>query len=123
MDVSKFGTGFGKVPFAQPALVSLLVIAALTFVAVIVAKHLYYAKARPKPSSVPPMNLVFTIIASALMETIGIYGLVLGFMFGPDVASLTLAMLFATVLGGIIIFPRQRAWHSIYERSLNPEVK
>lgn len=122
-DVSRFAVGFAKVPFAQPALITLIVISAITFVAVVVAKHLYYTKARPKPSSVSPMNLVFAIVASALMETIGIYGLVLGFMFGPDVASLTLAMLLATVLGGVIIFPRQQAWQSIYERSLIPVAK
>lgn len=122
-DVSKYAIGFAKVPFSQPALIVLLVISALTFAAVLVAKHLYYTRALPKPTSVSPMNLVFVIIASALMETIGVYGLVLGFMFGPDVASLTLAMLLVTVLGGIILFPRQRAWESVYERSLKAVAK
>jgi hypothetical protein len=117
-DVSKYSIGFAKVPFAQPALIVLLAMSALTFAAVLVAERLYYTRARPKPTSVSPMNLAFVIIASALMETIGVYGLVLGFMFGPDVASLTLVMLLVTVLGGIILFPRQRAWQSVYERSL-----
>ena len=122
-DVSKFAVGFAKVPFTHPALITLLVISVLTFVAVIGAKRLYYSKARPKPASVSSLNLMFAIVASALMETIGIYGLVLGFMFGPDVASLTLAMLFVTVLGGIIIFPRQQPWQSIYERCVIPVAK
>lgn len=122
-DVSKYAIGFAKVPFTQPALIILLVISALTFIAVLVAKHLYYTRARPKPTSVSPMNLAFVIIASALMETIGVYGLVLGFMFGPDVASLTLVMLLVTVLGGIILFPRQQAWQSVHERSLKAVVK
>jgi len=122
-DVSKFGIGFSRVPFTQPTLTTLLVLSVITFVAVIVAQHLYYSKARLKPSSVASLNLVFATVASALMETIGIYGLVLGFMFGPDVASLTLAMLLATMLGGVIIFPRQQAWQSIYERCVAPVVK
>lgn len=122
-DVSKFAVGFAKVPFTQPALIALLAISIFTFVVVVVIKHLYYTKARLKPSSVSPLNLVFAIVASALMETIGIYGLVLGFMFGPDVASLTLVMLSVTVLGGLIIFPRQEAWQSIYERCVNSVVK
>jgi F0F1-type ATP synthase membrane subunit c/vacuolar-type H+-ATPase subunit K len=122
-ELSKFAIGFSKVPYTQPALVTLLVVSIFTFVAVLVAKYLYYTKARPKPSSVPSLNLVFAIVAAALMETIGIYGLVLGFMFGPDVASLTLTMLLVTVLGGVIIFPRQQAWQSRYERSLSPMVK
>jgi len=122
-DLSKFAIGFSRVPFTQPALITLLVISFITVIGVLVAKHLYYTKARPKPSSVPPLNLVFTLVAAALMETVGIYGLVLGFMFGPEVASLTLVMLLITVLGGVIIFPRQQAWHSVYERSLIPVVK
>lgn len=122
-DVSKFTIGFAKVPFTQPALVTLLVIASLTFVVVVVAKHLYDTRARPKPSSVSVMNLMVSIVASALMETIGIYGLVFGFMFGPDVASLTLCMLFVTVIGGVIIFPRRQAWYSIYERSMSPTAR
>lgn len=120
-DVSKYAIGFAKVPLDQPALIILLAMSALTFAAVLVAKHLYYTRARPKPASVSPMNLAFVIVASALMETIGVYGLVLGFMFGPDVASLTLVMLLVTVLGGIILFPRQQPWQSVYERSLKVE--
>lgn len=122
-DLSAFAIGFAKVPFAQPAVMTLLVVSLLTFTAVLVAKRRYDTRACPRPTSVSSMNLVSVIAASALLETIAIYGLVLGFMFGPDLASLTLAMLLATVLGGILIFPRQQAWRSVHERSLRAAVK
>lgn len=118
-NMSKFAIGFSKVPFSRAPITVLLVISVLTFLGVNAIKYFFYVKATPKPSSVIPMNIVFAVVASALMETIGIYGLVIGFMYGPEVASLTLSMLLVTVLGGVIIFPRKQAWQTRYETSLN----
>lgn len=117
--MSKFAIGFSKVHFSQAPITVLLVISVLTFLAVNGVKYFFYAKATPKPSSVIPLNIVFAIVASAFMETIGIYGLVIGFMYGPEVASLTLTMLLVTVLGGVIIFPRKQAWQTMHETSLD----
>jgi hypothetical protein len=120
---SGFATGFAKVPFSQPPIVVLLVISLFTFVGVLAYRHWFYTRAKVKPSSFIPLNLAFTILASAFMETIAIYGLVLGFMFGPDISTLTLAMLLATMLGGILIFPREQQWSTLLENSQSGSAK
>jgi hypothetical protein len=122
-DLSKFTIGFAKVPFGQAPIIALLAIAIFTFAAVLVAKYLFYSKAKPKATSVIALNIVFTIVASAFLETIAIYGLVLGFMYGAEVSSLTLTMLLITVLGGIQIFPREQQWLIMYETSLGNSAK
>ena len=111
--------GFKSIPFTSPPVIILLAISAITFVAVLVLLRLFQTKIRFKPSSVLGLNLVSILIASAGLETIAIYGLVLGFMFGPDLSSLTLAMLLVTVAGGILIFPRANQWRSMLEKSLS----
>lgn len=122
-NISKFAIGFSKIPFKQTPIIVLIVISILTFVAINGIKFIFYAKITPKPSYVIPMNLAFAIVASGFMETIGIYGLVIGFMYGSDVASLTLIMLFVTIIGGVIIFPRKHAWQTMHETSLNLAAK
>lgn len=122
-NISKFVIGFSKVPFKQAPIVVLLVISAFTFLAVNGMKYFFYTRTTLKPSSVIPLNIIFCIVASAFMETIGIYGLVIGFMYGPEVASLTLTMLLVTVLGGITIFPRNLDWRNMQTSSINQRAK
>ena len=114
-----FLIGFRSVPFTSPPVIILLAISAVTFVAVLVLLQLFQTKIRFKPSSVLGLNIVSLLIASAGLETIAIYGLVLGFMFGPALSSLTLAMFLVTIAGGIAIFPRSNHWRSMLEKSIS----
>ncbi|GEM_PF-1145983 len=102
--------GFAAVPFREPFVRILLVISAVTFLGAVAGSTWYFHSPRPKPASAPVTNLIVLLVASALLETLAIYGLVLGFAIGPKVATLSLALQAATVLGGALIFPTSKAW-------------
>jgi len=122
-DVSKFIFDYSQIPFREPAVVVLLVISVLTFVAVIALYNLFHQKAKPKTTSVLIYNIVVSVVASALLETIAIYGLVLSFMFQENMTALTFTMFGVTVFGGILIFPNAQRWYSMYENSLSNSIK
>jgi len=113
-----FLVGFSKVPFTEPAIIVLLSIASITFVGVLVVTRSFYSKVKLKASLAMAAPVLTVLISAAFMETIAIYGLVMGFMFGSDMASLTLLMLLVTILGGVLIFPREPQWRALFERSL-----
>jgi F0F1-type ATP synthase membrane subunit c/vacuolar-type H+-ATPase subunit K len=122
-DISKFVFDYSQVPFREPTVIILLAISAITFLTVIVVFHSFYQKAKPKTSSVLFLNIVVSVLASAFLETIAIYGLVLSFMYKENLSALTFTMFGITILGGILIFPKAQRWQFMYENSLSNSAK
>jgi len=113
-----FGVGFTKVPFDSPPIIVLLILSALTFIGVLVGLTWFQSRASLKPKTAVLAHTVSIGLASALLETVAIYGLVLGFMFGPDLATITLTLACAVIIGGILVFPRASRSQGLFDRGL-----
>lgn len=112
-DIRGFLVGLSGSLFKEPSVIILLTISLLTLIAVVAGEKWYFNKFSPKPSSAAVVNLAIITLASVMLETIAVYGLVLGFMFGPKSASLSLLLLLSTMIGGILIFPSSANWSRI----------
>jgi len=115
---SGFAVGYARIPFNSPPLIVLLVLSALTFIGVLVGLTWYQSRASLKAKTAVIAHTVSIGLASALLETVAIYGLVLGFMFGPDLSTLTLTLACAVIVGGVLIFPRASRSRGLFDRGL-----
>lgn len=113
-----FAVGFSKVPFTSPPVITLLAISAVTFAGVIIGLRRFLARASLKATSAVMTFTIAMVLSSAFLETIAIYGMVIGFMFGPEVSTLTLTMFLVTIVGGILIFPRVAQSKGAFDRGL-----
>ena len=75
------------------------------------------ARARQQ-KDLPPLSLLRarSITSFALAEAIAIFGLVLGFVLGPAVATLSLALMLIPLCFGPLLFPSEPAWREFCER-------
>lgn len=115
-DPSGFFVGFNKVPFASPPIIILLTISAVTFAGVIIGLRRFLTQASLRGTKAVTTFTIAMVLASAFLETIAIYGMTIGFMFGPEASTLTLAMFLATIIGGILIFPKVSQCKAIFDR-------
>lgn len=113
---SRFLVGFSKVPFASPPIIILLTISSVTFAGVIIGLRRFLAQASLRGTKAVMTFIIAMVLASAFLETIAIYGMTIGFMFGPEVSTLTLTMFLATIVGGILVFPRMSQCRAVFDR-------
>lgn len=113
---SGFLVGFTKVPFASPPVIVLLAISAVTFAGVIIGLRRFLDRACLIGTRGVMTLTIAVVLTSALLETIAIYGMTLGFMFGPDLSTLTLTLFLATIVGGIFIFPSRSQYKALFDR-------
>lgn len=107
---SLFLQGFGTVPWTNPLVLGLLTVSATTLAgAFLLPDLLLRAQLRMK---LPPLPALRTrsLIAFAMLEAVAIYGLVLGFVVGPPVASLTLALLLVPPAACPLLLGSEEQW-------------
>lgn len=117
-DPRGFGAGFARVPFSSLPLIMLVSIASITVIGVLFGFHLFQSRASLKVNSAVLTHTIAIGLASAFLESVTIYGLVLGFMYGPDVSSLTLTLACFSIVGGILLFPRASRSKGLFDRGL-----
>lgn len=57
-----------------------------------------------------------TIVQSALLESVAVYGLVLGFIQNPPPMALVLALVLTPILGIVWVFPTAARWDALLTR-------
>lgn len=105
-----FLQGFGSVPWANPLVLGLLMASVTTLVgAFVLPDILLRAQLRMK---LPPLPALRTrsLIAFAMLEVVAIHGLVMGFVIGPPVASLTLALLLVPPAACPLLLGSEEQW-------------
>lgn len=109
-----FLQGFGHVPWSQPIVPALLAVSAMTLAGAFVLPGLL-GRAQAQQ---PPLAALRTrsAISYALLEAVAIYGLVLGFVAGPAVASLSLVLMLVPPTLGLTLLPGEAAWRKACER-------
>ncbi|MCE1229336.1 MAG: zinc ribbon domain-containing protein [Firmicutes bacterium] len=113
-----FAAGFREARFDQPSVIVLVSLSALTFIGVLLGLGRFLARSSLKATSAVMAFSIAMLLASASLETIAIYGLVLGFMFGPGVSTLSLLLFMTTIVGGILIFPRVDRCRPAFDKGL-----
>lgn len=111
-----FLQGFKPIPWQHPILLAFVAISFVMLVSALVVPNVLLnlqQNAQPGLASLRTKS----IITFALLESIGIMGLVLGFILGPAVASLTLILLAVPPLACTLVFPKEPAWRTYLERN------
>lgn len=110
-----FLQGFDQVPWRTPLVLVLLALSATTLAG---AFRLPRTLATGQPQKRLPALLALrtgSIIACALVEAVAIYGLVLGFVLGPTVAPLSLALMLVPPCYCLLNLPQEGTWRAFYE--------
>lgn len=103
------------VPWRHP-LVLVLVILTITQLAFLpTLRGVLLAKAAQAKHVAAAMPQAFsaTVILCALLETVAIYGLILGFAVGPATAPLSLLMMLMPPVAYPLLIPQREAWQSL----------
>lgn len=110
-----FLQGFGHVPWSQPIVPALLAVSAMTLAGAFVLPGILAARQAQQP----PLAALRarSVISCALLEAVAIYGLVLGFVAGPAVASLSLILMLVPPALSLALLPSEAAWREVCERS------
>ncbi len=114
-----FLSGFGMVPWKSPLVYGLLSLSGLTLVASAILPELLLKQFKFKEPSVFVRLRVRHLLTCLFLESIAVYGLVLGFTFGPGLASLSLGLILVPMVAGCVIFPTEHDWR--YRFSLEHE--
>jgi len=112
---SLFLQGFKQVPWGKPLVLALLALSATTLAG---AFRLPRTLATGQPQQqFPPLIALRTgsIIACALVEAVAINGLVLGFVLGPALASLSLILMLVPPCYCLLNLPQEAAWRDSCE--------
>lgn len=101
-DASRFFASPASAPWGNPVLPVLLALGVMTPVPALLVRHLLLERAAKAEDLLQRILLERNalIIPAALFESVGIYGLVLGFVAGPATAPLS-ALLLLVPLGAI----------------------
>ena len=114
---SGFWVGFRAVPWGDPVLLVLLLTALGMLGAASMAPDFLAVRTPQGSSSLFGRLRVRLVIACAFLESIAVLGLVLGFVLGPEMASLSLVMLLVPVVGVILLFPRKAEYQAELDRA------
>lgn len=109
-DLARLRFDLEAVPFSEPPVMVLGLLALTTFAGVLVLNHLFFHRGPARTPANPMAPVTRILLLSALLETISIYGLVLGFMFHEAVTALSTLLFAITMAGGALIFPRAEHW-------------
>ncbi len=94
-DASRFLASPAAAPWGNPVLPVLLALGVMTPVPALLVRHLFLARAAQAEDLLQRILLERNalIIPAALFESVGIYGLILGFVAGPATAPLSALLL------------------------------
>lgn len=114
-DWAAFFQGLGGVPWSQPIVPALLAVSAMTLAGAFVLPGVLGAA----QANLPPLAALRTrsVVSYALLEAVAIYGLVLGFVIGPAVASLSLVLMLVPPALGLTLLPSEQAWRDSCDRA------
>jgi hypothetical protein len=114
----RFLQGLGSLPWQQPVVPALLAVSAMTLAGVFVLPGIL-SRVQPSQTSLLPLAVLRTrsVLSYALLEAVAIYGLVLGFVAGPSVASLSLLLMLAPPVFGLTLMPREHVWRDFCGRA------
>ena len=112
---SPFLAGFGEVPWTNPIVFGLVLLALVSVLAAAVLPESLSRQFKFKDPSIFFRLLVRHFLTCIFLETVAIYGVVLGCLLDPRSASLTLALLLVPMLVGCVIFPNENDWRYRFE--------
>ena len=112
-----FFQGFRAVPWQNPAVLVLLAIAAGTLALTFALPGILLGFLRRTQPVLKALHFCCLAIF-ALLESVAIYGLVLGFIAGPAVASLSLLLLLVPPAACPLVMPGEAKWREEFEQSL-----
>lgn len=105
------------VPFRNPLVPALLSAGLLALAGPKIIIGLFQSRIDSAPTFAAALELIRTgtLIACALLETLAIFGLVIGFVVGPDAGPLCLLMLLATPGAYAVLVPGLPVWRTSLE--------
>jgi len=107
-----FLQGFGAVPWANPLVLGLLAVSLTTLTAAFSVPRFL-----PQRRGLAGLRTRGTL-AFALVETVAVFGLVLGFLLGPPAASLVLALLLVpSVFCPLLMVSEEQAREALHDHA------
>ncbi len=111
--------GFSQVPWGNVFMLSLLAVSILSLGATVLLRNRLGSTGKFQTSPTLILLRVRSILICALLESIAIYGLVMGIVIGPHVATLALFFFAAPILGAPFLLPGKAEWRREFERSIS----
>jgi len=112
-----FLQGFAPVRWGDPVLLALLFVSASSLAMAFVLPG-QLQKFQPRSQPVLAALRTRSIVACAMLESVSIFGLVLGFAGGPSNASLSLFLLLLPALLCPLFLPNEGKWRELFEQDL-----
>jgi hypothetical protein len=112
-----FFQGFQVVPWRSPLVLALVVVSAGTIALAYALPGILLGVLQRSQPILKALHSC-SLAVFALLESVAIYGLVLGFVAGPAVASLSLLLLLVPPLLCPLMMPSEAKWRDAFEQSL-----
>ena len=116
---ASFLTGFASIPWRNPLVLGMLTLSVATLIALALLPERLSNLDRFKASPIFSRLLIRHVLTCGLLESIAIYGFLLGFVLDATLASLSLVLMLVPMGVGCIIFPNEHDWR--YRFSLEQE--
>lgn len=110
------------VPWRHPMVLALVLLSITQMAFLPTLRGLLLAKAQRAKHLAAALPQAFnaTVVLCAILETVAIYGLVLGFVVGPAAAPLSLLMILLPPVAYPLLVPQREAWQALAEAVQNP---
>ena len=105
-----FLAGFSGVPWKDPIVYGFIIVAVATLAVAAIFPERLSTLWKFKDTSIFYRLRIRHLWTCALLETIPFYGLALGLLLGPGLASLALAFLVVPMVAGCMIYPNENDW-------------
>lgn len=104
--------GFHGVPWGDLRVIVLCSLSVATLAGAPLISAMFWGRANRATTTGELLGKLRTghIILCALLESVAIYGLVLGFLIGPGAGPLCLLMILVPPLGYLLLIPGSRSW-------------
>ena len=112
-----FRVGFAAVPWRHPLVYGILILSGLTLVAAGILPEWLSRRWQPKDPSIFHRLRLRHLITCLFLLTVPLEGFLLDALLGPDVASLSLALMVVPVVAGCMLYPNEHDWRYRFELS------